>query len=299
MDLAVEFLIDFAVFGEARLTRDDVLEPKLRLHDRPAQLSFALQRPVHLLGPVTVSPAGPGCVRAGQPDRADEEQRGDEHPHQTRPHLAFEEHDDGEQQGQRRQRDHAGTRREGMIVAPDPDVEERQRVETENQQSGDGDGGEHRIDRSSPVLGPVHVLQMQDQRELIEYQCSPDSEKGCRDREFGYSPVDPQSHHRHTGDHDEDHTDNHMVDVQPITRGNVARLPPFARRVGVRMAADVPDDGACHKERENERDQAEHQRYSAMRDAEVKIEGRAHGRKLTPTCAWHARDTLRLADGHR
>ena len=75
MDLAVEFLIDFAVFGEARLTRDDVLEPKLRLHDRPAQPPFPLQRPVHLLGPVTVPPAGPRGVRTGQPDRADEEQR--------------------------------------------------------------------------------------------------------------------------------------------------------------------------------------------------------------------------------
>ena len=102
-----------------------------------------------------------------------------------------------------------------MIVAPDADVEERQRVEAENQQSGDGDGGEHRIDRSSAVLGPVHILQMQDQRELIENQRSPDAEKGCRGREFGYSPVDPQSHHRHPGDHDEDHTDNDMVDVQP------------------------------------------------------------------------------------
>ena len=108
-------------------------------------------------------------------------------------------------------------------VAPDPDVEERQRVEAEDQQPGHGDRGEHRVDRRPPVLGPVHVLQMQDQRELVEHQRRADPEKGCRDRELGYSPVDGQSHHRDTGDHDQDHTDHHVVDVQRRRRAEMLR----------------------------------------------------------------------------
>ncbi len=40
----------------------------------------------------------------------------------------------------------------------------------------------------------------------------------CCGREFGYSAVDRQSHHRDPGDHDQDHTDDHMVDVHPAAR---------------------------------------------------------------------------------
>ena len=63
---------------------------------------------------------------------------------------------------------------------------------------------------------------MQDQGELIKNQRCSDAEKDCGDREFGYSPVDRQCHHRHPGDHDQYDADHDMVDVQP-TRAPMLR----------------------------------------------------------------------------
>ncbi len=73
--------------------------------------AFPLQRPVHLAGLVLVVPARPRRVRPGQPDRPDEQQRGDEHPDQPGPHLALEQHDHRQRQRQHRQRDHRGAGR--------------------------------------------------------------------------------------------------------------------------------------------------------------------------------------------
>ena len=146
-----------------------------------------------------------------------------------------------------------------LVVPPDPDVEERQRVEAQHQQTCDGDRGEHRIHRGPAVLGPVHVLQMQDQRELVEHQRGTDTEERCRHREFGYSPADCQGHHRHPGQHDQDDADHDVVDVHAAVP-DVPRLPPLRRRVAVGVSTDVAHDGARHEERQDERDQTTQQR---------------------------------------
>jgi hypothetical protein len=222
-------------------------------------------------------------VRAGQPHCPDDQQRGDEHADQTRPHLALQQHHDREQQCEHRDDDHRRPRLDRVVVAPDPDVEEGQRVEAEHQQTGDGDRGEHRIHRRATVLRPVHVLQVQDQGELVEHQRRADAEADCGDREFDHSPVHGKRHHGDAGDHHEDHADHHVVDVQPAARRDVAWLPPLARRVAACMPSDVPDDRARHEERQDERHQAAKQWNAITRD-EVELDREVHDRKLTPTC---------------
>ena len=65
-----------------------------------------------------------------------------------------------------------------------------------------------------PSSAQYTSCKVQDQCVLVEHQRRADPEKDCRHGEFGYSPVDRQSHHRHAGDHHQDHTDHHVVDVQ-------------------------------------------------------------------------------------
>ncbi len=64
-----------------------------------------------------------------------------------------------------------------MVVAPLTDIEEGERIETHDQQPCHGDRCEHRIHRGAAVLLPIDVLQVQDQRELIENQRRTDTEK--------------------------------------------------------------------------------------------------------------------------
>ncbi len=85
------------------------------------------------------------------------------------------------------------------------------------------------------VLGPAHVLQMQDEGELVEDESGADPEDDRGDCEFGDSPitasvtiVTPERHHQN-------HADHHVVDVQRAVP-DVARLPPLSRCAHCRRA---------------------------------------------------------------
>src|SRR5215217_4900156 len=121
---------------------------------------------------------------------------------------------------------------------------------------------------------------MQDQCELVKYQRGTDPENGCRHREFRYSPVDGQSHHRDYGNHDQNHTDHHVMDVEAASCRDIARLPPLAGFVAVGVAADVPHDGAGDEEGADERDEAEHQRHPAVRYVEAPVQRQVHPENL-------------------
>ena len=103
---------------------------------------------------------------------------------------------------------------ERLVLAPDVDVEERQRIEPHDQQSRHRDGSEYRVHRGSAVLGPVDVLEMQDQCELVEDERRADPEEDCGNGEFGYPTVDGKSHHRDARHHDQDDADDDVMDVQ-------------------------------------------------------------------------------------
>lgn len=144
----------------------------------------------------------------------------------------------------------------------------------QDQQAGHGHRSEHRVDRGAAVLGPVHVGQMQDQRELVEHERGADAEERRGDRELGHPAVYRQGHHGYPGDHDQHDTDHDVVDVHGAVR-DVAGLPPSARLVAVGVAADVAHHGSGHEEGEDERQQAAHQRQAIAWD-EIEVDGRLH-----------------------
>lgn len=59
-------------------------------------------------------------------------------------------------------------------------------MKTEDQQPGHRGGGEHRVHRGAPVLLPVDVGEVQDQRVFVEHQRStdPEADRGNRDRQL-------------------------------------------------------------------------------------------------------------------
>ena len=284
VDLAVQFGIDLGGAGNARLTGDDVLQPQIGSDERPAQVSLPLHRAVHLAGLVLVVPPRPGRMRAGQTDGADEQQRGDEHAHQPGPQLALEQHDHRQHQGEHRHQDDGEAGQKRFVIAPDADIEEGQRVKAHDQQSGHRGRDEHRVDGGTAVLGPVHVLQVQDERVLVEQQRRPDTEKDCGQGELANRAVDRQGDHRHPGDQHQDDAEHGVVDVQattPVTavfggHRDVVRLPPFAGSRTVGGRTDIAGDAAGHEEGEDEGDQTPHQRLAALGD-EIEVEVKVHG----------------------
>jgi hypothetical protein len=195
--------------------------------------------------------------------------------------------------------DHQRPRLQRLVFAPDGDVEERQWVESQNQQASHRDSGEHGVHRGAAILGPVHVLQMQDQCELVEHQRRADPEKGCSDREFGYSPSTAKV----TID-----TPETMTKITPITTWWMCKPPPAEMLRGchhlrgaslsawLRMYRTIV---RVTKNVRMKRDEAAHERQPPMRNRKVRGRTSRARRKLTPTCACHGRDTARLAGGHR
>ena len=159
--------------------------------------------------------------------------------------------------------------------------EEHQRVQSQDQQSTHRHCGEHRVDRRPPVFLPVDVGQVQDQRVLVEHQRGSDAEDDGAQGVFGFVPVDRQGHQRHPGDHHQQHSDHHMVDVH-LSDVNVAWLPPLWRHATVRAMADQAHEGASHEKGEDEGDQTAQQRQSTAAD-DVVFEPTEHPRKPTPT----------------
>jgi hypothetical protein len=107
-------------------------------------------------------------VRPGQAQRAQEEQRRQEQPEQHRPYLALEKSDRGDRE---QHAERYGQVKQGLAVARAMVelryVRDPGRGEAEQQQRGDPGRDHDRVDRYPARPGPVHIAQVQDQRELV------------------------------------------------------------------------------------------------------------------------------------
>ncbi|WP_157032077.1 hypothetical protein [Kitasatospora cheerisanensis] len=178
------------------------------------QAPFAADRAGHPPGPVGVAPACPGAGRPGQPDRADPGQAGHHDAEQARPDLALQQ---GRQADQRVAGDHRDQPPPGVL----PGHHAERHVPGE-QQRGEQDAEDHRVHRLAALLAPVHVVQVQDQRELVEHQAAADAEGQAE-------PVDPGAaaaggEHADAAEQQEAEAEHHVVDVQPAG-GDVAGPP--------------------------------------------------------------------------
>ena len=221
-------------------------------------------------------------MRASQANGSDKQQWSDEHAHQAGPQLALEQDNDRECQSEQRHQHHGHPGQHRGVVPPDADIEERQRIETHDQQAGHRDRDEDRVDGSASVLGPVHVLKMEDQGELVEHEGGADPEDDGRRGELMAGAVLCHGHHGDPGRQRQDHPEHRVVDMYPATaaailRGDrdVVRLPPLARSGPVGRRTDVAGNGPGHEKSEDERDQAPHQWHPSRGD-DIEVQGWRH-----------------------
>ena len=107
---------------------------------------------------------------------------------------------------------------------------------------------DHRVDRAPSLLGPVDVLEMQDQRILIEGQAAADAESGGKDLEPGAGGLDRE---REKAGEDQEHDPEHEVmDVQTPLGLDAAR-PPRHLRASHQPSAD-PDEHEGEQEAEQQ-----------------------------------------------
>ena len=128
-------------------------------------------------------------------------------------------------------------------------------------------GHEHRFHRQPPVAAPVHVLQVQDQRELVQHERGAQAEQGGRAGPPVQRPVrgddagDAADQHEHDAEH-------HVVHVQ-VARRDVARPPAD-------VGADHPDGKPDEPEAGHERDkEAEQRKPSCFHDLRAEPAGHA------------------------
>src|SRR5687767_14080625 len=114
-----------------------LLEPDLGADDRAADAYLAPLRlfPLGLAAfrVTVVAPSRPRRPGTGQPDRADEEQQGDEQPDQPGPDLAFEQGKGGEPQADQAEAD-PDDGREALVPAGDHVLDE-DRPDAEHEQA--------------------------------------------------------------------------------------------------------------------------------------------------------------------
>jgi hypothetical protein len=210
--------------GHVVVPGDQILDTRLQAHHRLAEAFLAMVGPGELLGSGLIAPPRPGRLRPREPQRADEEEERQEHAEEPGPYLALEQGDrrEGKEQDEAHEQGHqcldaAG---HGQVAAH---VLDTHWAHAQQQQRGHTRRDEHSVDRNPARAGPVHVPQMQDERELVE------NERGAQaeERSGGRSPVlgvqgggDPG----HARDDHEDDPEHHVVQVH-VARGNVARPP--------------------------------------------------------------------------
>src|SRR5690606_37759408 len=131
---------------EVVASRDELLHPDLRPDQRPPVRELPAHGPLVAARGLVVAPPRPGRAGTRHPDRADDQQGGDEQADEPGPDLALQQRDDGEHEVddeergvQRRQR----PRRAGV----EPEVLVAERMQAEQQQARHGDGDEDRVYR--------------------------------------------------------------------------------------------------------------------------------------------------------
>src|SRR5262245_8043164 len=140
---------------ERRRSADDVL----KLSD-PAVVPRLPRRGLRqLAAPWVITALRPPGARARQPDRGDPGDRGNEHPDHGGADLPLQRHDDADQELD----PHGDGESQGISV-----VAGVQRDEAEDEGATDDRGEDHRVHRRAALLGPVDVVQIEPERELVE-----------------------------------------------------------------------------------------------------------------------------------
>src|ERR1022692_2952012 len=208
------------VDGRVGMPGKQVLEADLHPDHRPAEALFTAVGLRELPGPLLVSPAGPGRARPGDPEGADEEQDWHEQAEEAGPYLSLEQGDRGKQEEQGEHRDRVGSAWQAQVVRG---VVHPDRAGAQQEQRGYPGGDEDGIDGQPSRAGPVHVPQVQHDRELVE------DERGAgAEYRGGAAPpahrVERGGELGHPGRHHEDHAEHHVVNVQ-VTGRDIAEPP--------------------------------------------------------------------------
>ncbi len=213
-----------------------------------------------------VEAAGPRGAGPGQADRSDQGDHGHDHPEDRQPRLALGQREEGEEEVARdRQDDVYAVLRLALGHA----------VHTEGREAGEnqpdqGRGEHHDLHALAPRLGPVDVVEVQDQRELVEDEPRPDAEDHRRERRP--EPLPASRDRGEAADDGEHHAGDHVMDVHP------ARLDvPEGPLTRPDQTGDDPGD----HERQHERRQREEQRQLA-RFHDVALPPLSHMRTLSP-----------------
>ncbi|GAA3305990.1 hypothetical protein GCM10020295_61090 [Streptomyces cinereospinus] len=170
-------------------------------------------------GAAAVEAAGPGGAGAGQPERAEQGDERDDHAEDRQPELALGQGDERDEEGGGDGGDDRAARLH-LVLVQAVDAERRETGHPQPHQRG---GEHHRLHALAARLGPVHVGQVQDQRELVQHQPRADPED--HGRQAGPEAVPAGGHRAEAADEGEDHAGHHVMDVH-AARLDVAEGPP-------------------------------------------------------------------------
>ncbi len=158
-------------------------------------------------------------------------------------------------EGEEEVRDDVGDDRAAVGQLLLGEVVDAERDEAGEQQADQG-GGEHDdLDALAALLGPVDVVQVQDQRELVQDQARAHAEQHGRDDPAGTVPV--TGHRAEAADDGEDDPGDDVVDVQPAR-------PDVAERA--LAGPDQPGDQPGDDEGQHEGGEGQQQRKLARLD---------------------------------
>src|SRR5215469_934044 len=215
---------------------EQILEPRLRVNDRLAQLFLAASGLGHPRWSVPVAPSRPRGVGTAEPNRADDEDQRHEQPEDPGPDFALQQGDSGEHE----QHDDGDDQRHESAFADGQQAifihaGYRDRTHADEQERGDANGREDSVDREPALFSPVDVAKVQDQRELVEHESRSDAEYACWYRS-PYQRMLRRGELSYAADAHEHDAEDHVVHVQ--------RASPEVARPPSHLGADESDGQA-------------------------------------------------------
>jgi len=193
---------------------------------------------------VAVEAPRPRRGRPGQPDRPDQCDERDEGAQDRHPRLALEQGDQHEAEVDEQGEDEA----QPVLLLLAAEFAHAERREPGQDQQHERRGEHHDLHALAPFLAPVHVVEVEDQGELVQHQ--PRAHAEDHRAHPGAGPVAPARDRPEAADDAQHHAGHHVVDVHPARDDVAERALP-----GPDQAGDDPGDG----EGEHEGGQCEEQ----------------------------------------
>ncbi|ALO07802.1 hypothetical protein AQF52_2207 [Streptomyces venezuelae] len=203
------------------------------------------------LVPAFVEAPGPPGAGAGQPDGADDRHERDQGPEHGHPELPLHQRDEDEEEVH-----HQGEDERAPVLAlvrrHVVDAERREAAERESHQRR---GEDDHLDALAALVRPVHVVEVEDQRELVEDEPRTDPEEDGEDTRAHAVPV--AGHRTEPAEDGEDDAGHDVMDVE-TAGGDVPE--------GALPGPDEPGDGTGDQECQDEGGQSEQHRELARLD---------------------------------